>query len=132
VALLGLCRADGLGEAELRGRAERFHGLVQALGAARQEEQLTTAMATGEGPPQLLLGAFGTLVFVFERGCPPEARRLLRGLKQGASRGGVFSACWALDIAAGKLHAHRWLPLVLFPGKRYARKLPARLPAPPA
>jgi hypothetical protein len=65
------------------------------------------------------LGSFGLLALLFSEGCSPQQAASVRSLRRGSAWRKDYLVSWACDLPAGRVHAHRGFPLVMYPGRRY-------------
>lgn len=115
VMSVGLTLADGLTASDVTRQAAGFYAFTHAL--------LPLAGRLTVGPTTTRLGSFGLLAFVFSRGGPGDLVETIVRTKHGSAFRKDYAVCWALDLPGRAVHAHRGLPLTMFPGRRYLRRV---------
>ena len=115
IMTIGLVDADGLTASEVKTQSAAFYGFTHDL--------LPFAGRLPIGLANTRLGSFGLLAFVFPRNCPRPVVEAAIGTRHGSAFRKDYAVCWALDVPGGVVHPHRGLPLTMFPGKRYFRRL---------
>ena len=115
IMTIGLLDADRLTPSQIQQHATAFyaftHGLLPLAG------RLRIGLATTR------LGSFGLLAFVFAGGCPPHKLEAVLSARHGSAFRKDYSVSWAIDVPAQRVHSHRGLPLTMFPGARYLKRL---------
>ena len=103
---VGLLRADHHTGEELAALADDLHRFTRAL------RPLAGSVSSTR------LGSFGLFLLIFES-CSREQIASVRSLKRGSAWRKDYLVPWACDLHAGRVHAHRGFPLVMYPGRRY-------------
>jgi hypothetical protein len=115
VMSVALVAGDALQVPDIQQSTERFYSFTRSL--------LPYAGKLVVGLGSIRLGSFGLVGFVFSGGCPPERLEAIRRSKHGSAWRKDYAVAWALDLPAGLVHAHRGLPLRVFPGRAYFKRV---------
>ncbi len=115
VTSIAFARGDGLTEAQIKDKCERFFRITEAMTNHTGALQISTAFSTRA----VKLASYGILCFVFEGGCPEDRVAFVQKQKRGNFSKKEYALFWVVDVKTGRVYSHRWLPFGVFPGRKY-------------
>jgi len=119
ITSIAFVRAGDLTRLQIQGICEQFFSITKALAPLAGRLQISTAFKTAA----VSLASYGILCFVFEGGCRDDLMAFVQRQKRGDFMKKEYALFWVVDAQAGKVHAHRWLPFGVFPGRKYLEEV---------
>jgi hypothetical protein len=115
ITSIALVKGDSLSETQIKDYCDYFWSITATLSRYAGTLQISTAFKTAA----VKLGSYGILCFVFEGGCGADLISFIQRQKRFRFASKEYSLFWVVDVPAGRVFTHRWLPLGVFPGRKY-------------
>lgn len=119
ITSIALVKGDLLSETQIKDYCDYFWSITVALARYAGTLQISSAFNT----TAVKLGSYGILCFVFENGCRPDLISFIQRQKRFRFASKEYSLFWVADVTSGRVFTHRWLPVGVFPGRKYLEEV---------